>query len=128
MPYQSVTITTSSAASNSAVVGLAWRNGAPTMAAIYPSTVAASSGTWSLQFTLDDPNLVGGSSLARWSTVSSGGTTVSSGILGSVYSSTSVSADGVFFTFQAPPAALRLTSSSGVTGGVTLKVIQGESW
>jgi hypothetical protein len=77
---------------------------------------------------LDDVMLVS-SSLAKWSTVSSGGTLISSGGAGSIYSSTTVTSDGVYFTFTTPIAALRLSSTTGITGGgVTLKVIQGESW
>ena len=128
MPYQTVTITTSSAASNSAVVALDWRNGQPTTAIMYASTVAASSGPFSLQFTLDDPNLVvGGSSLAKWSTLSSQGfATYSSGVTGLVHISTSFPVDGVMYTILTPVAALRLASTTGITGAATLKVIQGE--
>ena len=128
MPYQTVTIVTSSAASNSAVVSLDWRNGQPTTAIMYASTVAASSGPFSLQFTLDDPNLVGGSSLAKWSTLSSQGfTAYSSGVTGLIHSASAIAiSEGVMYTILTPVAALRLASTTGITGSAILKVIQGE--
>jgi hypothetical protein len=128
MPYQTVTIVTSSAATQSAPVILDWRNGAPTTAIMYASTVAASSGPFSLQFTLDDPNLIGGSSLAKWSTLSSQGfTAYSSGATPLVHSASAIAiSEGVMYTILTPVAALRLSSTTGITGAATLKVIQGE--
>ena len=128
MPYQTVTIVTSSAASNSVPVMMDWRVGNPATAIMYASTVAASSGPFSLQFTLDDPNLIGGSSLAKWSTLSSQGfAAYSSGATPLVHSASAIAiSEGIMYTIMTPVAALRLSSSTGVTGSAILKVIQGE--
>ena len=123
MPYQTVTLSSADVPGQSAPIVMAWRNGAPASAAIYPSTTGTSSATFSLQYTMDDVQLVGGTSLARWANVSS-----AYGSSGTVYSASAISVDGVFYSFLSPVAALRINATALSSGPLTMKVIQGESW
>lgn len=118
MPFQTVTI---SSLGVSPVVALAYGTGNPTTAVVFPSTTGNSSGTFSLQYTMDNIQL--SSSTALWANVSSGAI----GSAGTIYQSSNISTDGAFFQFLSPIAALRLSSSTGITTGpLSLKVIQGD--
>jgi len=72
---------------------------------------------------MDDVQLIGGSSLATWSSV-----TVSSvpGFAGTTFNSSTVSTDGLYWQFLTPIAALRLSSTALSSGPLIMKVIQGE--
>lgn len=123
MPYQTVTLSSAGIPGASTPASLAWRNGGPATAVIYVSTTGTSTGVFTLQYTMDDVNLVGGSSLALWSGVSSG-----IGLAGTVFQTSSITTDGVFYSFLSPVAALRISSTANSSGGFIMKVIQGDSW
>lgn len=131
MTYFTTTLTTAASSSPGAstVCNLNWIGGKPTTVVVY-STVATSSTFFQIQYTLDDPTKVGGSSLAYWQGLSSGflDTGVSYGAA-SVFSTSSItSPDGLIFSFLSPVAAVRLNSSAMTSGPLTMKVIQGEGW
>jgi|SRR6266446_3776702 len=123
MPYQTVTLSSANVPGQSGVAALSWRAGRTTTASIYVSTTGTSSGAFSIQYTMDDLQLIGGSSLALWTNVS-----VSSavGAAGTTFNSSSISTDGIFWQFLTPIAALRLSSTALSSGPLIMKVIQGE--
>src|SRR6266436_3382951 len=99
MPYQTVTLSSANVPGQSTPVALNWRSGRPTSAAVYPSTTGTQTSTFTIQYTMDDLQLIGGSSLALWANVSS-----AIGSSGTLFTS-SASAEGVFYSFLTPIAA-----------------------
>lgn len=143
MPVTSVSIqTASAAAATSNVVVCNWRCGKP----IFWNVTVSSSialGDFTVQYTLDDIQLTtylsslafpptgsptAASTTVYWSAVSSNPyTTVgSTGAAGVHFNSSNIFPDGVSGTFLAPPAALRIYSTSTSSGVLTLKVIQAD--
>jgi len=118
MPYQTITLSSASVPGQSGVVALNWRAGNPTSVAVYPSTTGTQTSAFTIQYTMDDLQLVGGTSLALWANVSS-----AIGSSGTIFTSTA-SAEGVFYSFLTPIAALRLSSTALSSGSLTMKVIQ----
>lgn len=132
MPNAVITLTTaaSSIPGASNVANLNWRGGKPTTVWVV-STNTGSSIFFNIQYTMDDPQLVGGTSVAYWSNISSGysdtGINLSSG---SLFASSTITAgtDGISFSFLSPYGAVRL-NSTGMTGGpLIMKIMQGEGW
>lgn len=80
-----------------------------TVQLIFPS-----SGVISVEVTLDDPTLVGGSSLT-WSLLSSAA---------AMQSSTAGTTAGLLYTVLSPIGGVRLNSTSGSTGTFILKALQ----
>ena len=130
MVYFTTTLTTavSSNAGASTVCNLNWIGGKPTTVVVY-STNTGSSIAFNVQYTLDDVQRIGGSSLALWQNLSSGysDTGITQGT-GATFGSSSIVNDGMIFSFLSPVAAVRLNSTSMNGGPLILKVIQGEAW
>ena len=119
---------TSSTPGNSQMVLLNYIGGKPTTVQII-STVATSSIAFTVQYTLDDPMKLGGSSLAFWSFLSSSyndtGVTNTSG---SIFASSTSSPDGLIFSFLSPIAAVRIGSTNMLNGPLLMRVAQGDGW
>jgi hypothetical protein len=132
MPNATITLTTaaSSIPGTSAAANLNWRGGKPATVSVI-STNTGSSIFYNIQYTLDDPQLVGGTSLAYWSNLSSAysdtGVTQSSG---STFASSTVTAgtDGIVFSLLSPFGAVRLNSTGMTNGPLIMKITQGEGW
>ncbi len=132
MPYATITLTTaaSSIPGTSAAANLNWRGGKPTTVSVI-STNTGSSIFFNVQYTLDDLQVVGGTSLAYWSNLSSAyndtGVVTSSG---STFASSTITSgsDGVIFSFLSPVGAVRLNSTCMTGGPLYMKVMQGEGW
>lgn len=122
MPYQTITLSSGAIANPSTPAVLNWRCGAPTSVLVYTSTTGTSSGSFQIQYTLDDLQLVFGTSNAKWVAVSS-----AIGVTGQTFNA-SASVDGTLIQFQTPIAAVRVNATSLSSGPITMKVIQGESW
>ena len=124
MPATTITFSTASIPGFSGVANLAWRNGCPISAAVFPSTTLTSTGVFTIQYTMDDVQLVGGASVALWSNYSS-----TPGVAGTVYNASSPTDGAAFFIeFKTPVAALRLSSTALSSGPLIMKILQGESW
>jgi hypothetical protein len=82
---------------------------------------STSSGDATLQYTLQDLMRTSASAVI-WQGVSS-----AIGAAATHFSASSIFPDGVFFPFQTPLGALRLSSTS-VTGTWTLLVVEGDAW
>src|SRR6266576_3570075 len=125
MTFTTVTIVSTQSAFNigaSPVANLNWIGGKPTTLS---ALTTASSGDFTIQYTLDDPQRLGGSSLAAWSNLSTDPYTTlpSSAVAGIHYTASSFGSDGVLAFLPGPVGAVRLNSTS-LLGTVTLKVIQ----
>ena len=121
MPYQTVTLSSANVPGQSGIAVLSWRAGQPTTVAVYGSTGQTS--TFNLQYTLDDVQLVGGSSAATWASVTNSSVP---GATGTVFTSSTITPDGLYWQFLTPIAAVRLNSSALSSGPLIMKVIQGE--
>lgn len=113
----------------STVCNLNWVGGKPTTVVV-AATNAGSSIFYNIQYTLDDVQRVGGSSLAYWQNLSSNysdtGVSQSSG---STFASSNLDVNaGLTVSLLSPVAAVRLNSTALTAGPLTLKVIQGEGW
>ena len=129
MTYATLTITSTQSALNigaSPAANLNWIGGKVTTLS---ALTTASSGDFTIQYTLDDLQRVGGSSLATWSNLSTDPYTTlpSSAVAGIHYTASNYVSDGVLFFLPGPVGAVRLNSTS-LLGTVTLKVMQGEAW
>jgi hypothetical protein len=130
MAYATVTLTSAST-NTSTPVALNWIGGKPTIASVLVTSV--SSGAFSLQYTLSDLQRTSSANVV-WQGCSSGlGTTFPSNtlIVGSIFNCSNAYPDGMAFTFLAPIAGLRLssTATNNVNNGtISLRVIQGEGW
>jgi hypothetical protein len=143
MAYNITNLTTavSSIAGPSSPIVLNWRSGQPVAWRVTVSSSIAV-GDWQLQSTTDDIQLTTNSSIyppsgvvtglpssiAVWSALSSTPylTVSATGSIGLHFGSSNCFPDGVSGAFLAPPAALRLFSTSLSSHVVTLAVIQGD--
>jgi hypothetical protein len=126
MPYTTVTVTSASTTPSSPVA-LSWRSGRPTTLSVIATSI--SSATFSIQCTLDDLQIVGGSSAAMWFGLSSGISTTfpSTAVAATVFNASNAYPDGINYTLLGPVAAARLTQVTSLNGGpVSLRVMQGE--
>jgi len=113
----------------STVCALDWRGGSPTTVVV-TATNSGSSIFYNIQYTLDDVNLVGGTSLAYWQNLSSAwaDTSVNTSS-GSLFASSNLDpAAGLTVSLLSPIAAVRLNSTALTAGPLVMKVIQGEGW
>ncbi len=121
MAYATVTLSTGST-TTSTPIALNWRNGWKTTVLVTASSSFASDFT--LQYSLDDMMLAGGSSLCNWSAVSS-----EPGQAAQHFNSSVSFPTGVSYTFPSPIAAVRLgsTSNAGMGAGnqLSMRVLQG---
>jgi hypothetical protein len=113
MPITSVTVSSSGF---SRAVNLDWSQNAPVSVSVVPNS-STSSGTFSLQYTLDDVML---SSNPVWQGVSS-----AQGQAATVWTSSTAFPDGVNFQFPTPVGAVRLSASNISSGAFVMKVMQG---
>jgi len=125
----SLTTAVSSSPGASQAKNINWVGGKPTTVTVF-STVTGSSIAFNVQFTMNELQRVGGSSLAYWQNLSSAysdtGVNTSSG---SLFGSSSLDpVSGMTVSFLSPIAAIRLNSTSMGNGPLTAKVIAGEAW
>jgi hypothetical protein len=122
MPYATVTISTGSTTTSSPIA-LDWRRAKPVGISVTASSSFACDLT--IQYTLDDLLLIGGSSAAKWVITSS-----ATGQPGQHWLSSAAYPDGIAYTFTGPIAAVRLGSTAqtamGVGNTLTMRVMQGE--
>lgn len=121
MPLQTITLSSANVPGTSAPSVMNWRSAEPAAVSILISTTGTSSAAVSLQFTLDDLQLVGGTSLAYWQGVSS-----ALGTAATTFNASTFGVDGVYFVFPSPVAAVRMSASALSSGPLIMKVIQGE--
>jgi hypothetical protein len=122
MPIASVTL---SSVGTSPVLGLNWRGARPaTLNAV--SSSSGSSADFTVQYSLQDPVLAGGTSAVTWFGFSSNTFAIDSA--GGVhYSAASIFPDGVYIPLPTPVAAVRLNSSSiAASNTLTLYLLQGD--
>ncbi len=121
MPNAVITI---SSAGISPIANLNWRGGKATTATV---TTTASSLSFTVEFAMTDPQLVGGTSLATWWGVSSN--TYSVDTAGATTFAASGFTSYVYIPFPGPIAALRINcSSNSGSAAITMQVLQGEGW
>jgi hypothetical protein len=123
MPLQTVTLSSGSVPGVSSPAFFSWRGGKPATASIFISTTSTSSAAVSLQFTLDDISLIGGTSVAAWQGWSS-----APGQPTTVFSASTFADAGVEIPFQTPVTAVRLSATALTSGPLQLRVCQGEAW
>jgi hypothetical protein len=123
MPYTVVSLSTGSTTTSSPVQ-CNWRGGKPTSVQVTANSCAVL--TFSIQYTNDDVMLVGGTSNATWSGVSS-----AAGQPATVFVSSTAFPDGVQYTFLNPVGAVRLFSGTIAAAAVgtvlSMHVMQGET-
>jgi hypothetical protein len=122
MPYTTITLSSASVPGQSGVANLAIGRGGPISIAVYTSTTGTATGAFTVQYTLDDIQLVGGASRAFWANISS-----AIGAAGTVFLS-STTIDGTFISLLSPVAAVRLNSTALSSGPMVMKVIQQDVW
>lgn len=122
MSYQTITL---SSAGISTAANLNWIGGKPTTAVVVPGT-STSSATFTIQFTMDDPQRIAAAS-ALWFGISSNTYSVEAGG-GTTYAASSVYPDGIYLPFGTPIAGLRINATSLGAGSLVMKVLQGEGW
>ena len=130
MPLFSTTLSSAGIPGASTVANLNWMGGKAVTIAVYPSTAAAMSGDFTIQYTLDDVMRTA-SSQVLWAAISSNpfnqvDTTPSAGFHWT--SSALPVPDGLVITWPNPICAVRLYSTALSSGTLTLKVVQGEGW
>lgn len=121
MPNQTITLSSANVPGVSGAAALDWRGGKPATVSVFTSTTGTSSGNFSLQYTLDNIQALGGSSLAFWQGVSS-----AIGQAATTFNASTFGVDGVQFAFLNPVAAVRMNSTALSSGPWTMKVLQGE--
>lgn len=132
MPYFTTTFTTANSTTPGAstAANLNWRGGKPTSIALSFGGSSSVTNDVRIEYTLDDLQLVGGSSLASWRTLSSGISNNSTTAYH--FASTTWFDTGFLAQFLTPIAALRMNSttleSTGGLGTISLRVLQGEGW
>ena len=121
MPNAVITL---SSAGTSPVANLNWRGGKPVTATV---TTTASSLSFTIEFAMTDPQLVGGTSLATWWGVSSN--TYAVDTAGPTTFAASAITGYVYIPFPGPIAAIRINcSSNSGSAPITMQVLQGEGW
>jgi len=132
MTYFSATLSTanSTVPGASPAANLNWIGGKPTSIQLSFGGSSTVSDDCVIQYTLDDLQRVGGSSLATWLTMSSA---INSNSTTAYHlASTTWFDTGFLVQMPGPIAAVRMNStaitSSGGLGTITLKVVQGEAW
>jgi hypothetical protein len=132
MPYFSASFSTANSTTpgNSPAANLSWLSGKPTTISLSFGGSSTVLNDIKIQYTLDDLQRVGGSSLATWMTLSSGISNNSTTTYH--FASTTWFDTGFLAQILSPIAAVRMVSttfeSTGGLGTATLKVIQGEVW
>jgi hypothetical protein len=130
MPYFTTTLTTANSTTPGAspAAELNWSGGRPTSIALSFGGSSTVTDDVRIEYTLDDIQRIGGSSLATWQTLSSaiGNNSTTAYHL----ASTTWWDTGFLVQMISPIAAVRMNStnltSSGGLGTITLKVLQGE--
>lgn len=138
MPNTSVNLSTASIPGPSTPIAINWRGGRPVFWSVTTNSSVAT-GDFTLQFTSDDIQLTAntsiyppvgsptlGTSVAYWTALSSANNNVVSVGSGIHFTSSTIWPDGIYGTFPAPPAALRIFSSAGSSNILTLTVLQGD--
>ncbi len=119
MPYATVTL---SSVGTSIPTNLDWRGGKPATVVI---TTTGSSATFTVEYTLDDLQIVGGTSRATWFGVSS--YPFPYGVDGANAVTFGASLGYVYIPFPTPVAAVRINcSSNSASAPLTLKLMQGD--
>ena len=132
MPYFTTTFTTANSTTPGAspAANLNLLGGKPTSVLLSFGGSSTVTNDATIQYTLDDLQLVGGASLATWQILSSaiGNNSTTAFHL----ASTTWFDTGFLAQITSPIAAVRMGSSaltsSGGLGTITLKVLQGEAW
>ena len=122
MPNQTITLSSANVPGVSGASAMDWRGGKPATVSVFISTTGTSSGNFSLQYTLDNIQVLGGSSLAFWQGVSS-----AIGQAATTFNASTFGVDGVQFQFLTPVAAVRMNSTALSSGPLTMKVLQGDA-
>jgi hypothetical protein len=104
-------------------LALNWGGGLPTTLSVIVSTTATSSATFQIQATVDDLQLIGGTSLAFWQGLSS-----VPGQAATTFNASTFGPDGVIYSLLSPVAAVRLSVSALSSGPIALQTCQGERW
>ncbi len=139
MPLTSVSLSTSAIPGPSSPVALNWRGGRPVTWQITANSCVAT-GDFQLQFTCNDLQIMTNSSIypitgsptlitstmVVWTSISSAPAQAVNLLAGFHFASSAVWPDGITGSFLASPGALRLYSSAGSSGILTLQVIQGD--
>ena len=121
MPYQTITMSSAAVPGVSSPEPLSWRGGKPASVWVTPNS-STTTGTFSIQYTLDDLQLTPGTG-GLWASVSS-----AAGQPGTVFNASTCGLDGVLWSFLSPVAAVRITSTALSSGPWTMKIMQGEGW
>jgi hypothetical protein len=130
MPYFTASFSTANSTTpgNSAAANLNWLSGRPTSIALSFGGSSTVLNDIRIEYTLDSPQRLGGSSLASWRTLSSGVSNNSTTAYH--FASTTWFDTGFLAQFLTPIGSVRMVSttfeSTGGLGTVTLKVLQGE--
>jgi hypothetical protein len=123
MPLATILLTSANATGISAAANLNWRGGKPVNVWVCANSTATVA-SFRLQYTLDDLQLVGGTSVALWAGVSS-----AIGQPAQDFNAATPGLDGTQFQFLSPIGAFRITSTTGISSGpLIMKVMQGEGW
>lgn len=122
MPQATITLSSASATGISAAANINWRGGKPINVWVCANSSLTSAG-FQLQYTLDDPQLIGGTSVALWASVSS-----AIGQPGQTFQSSTPGLDGTQFQFLSPIGSFRITSTGISSGPLIMKIMQGEGW
>jgi len=123
MPLQTISLSSANVPGVSAPAIMSWRGGKPASVSIYISTTNTSSAAVSLQGTLDDLMLVGGTSLAAWQGLSS-----APGQPTTVYSASTFADAGVIVPLLSPMTAVRMNVTALTSGPIQLRICMGEGW
>jgi hypothetical protein len=123
MPNQTITMSSANVPGLSAPAVLNWRGGKPTTLSVVISTTATSSATFQIQATVDDLQIVGGTSLAFWQGLSS-----APGQPATTFNASTFGPDGVLYSVLSPIAAVRLSVTALSSGPIALQTNQGEGW
>jgi len=123
MPNNVTTFSSSGVPGFSNPLALSWRVGTPTTLSVIVSTTTTQVGTFTIQATVDDLQLVGGTSNAFWQGLSS-----APGQPATVFNASTFVQDGVLYPLLSPVAAVRLSVTALSSGPIALQTCQGEAW
>jgi len=121
VPSQTIILSSANVPGVSGASALDWRGGKPATVSIFVSTTGTSSAAVQLQYSLDDLQIVGGTSRAFWSGVSS-----AIGQPATTFNASTFGVDGIFFQFLSPVAAVRMNSTALSSGPLTMKILGGD--